>query len=1093
MNSTTRLVLIAFVILGLGLALAPLIVDWNAYKPQAEAWLSRKTGHRVSIAGNLSARLLPSPRLILNRIEVSGAAGFDDEKLLTAEMADARIALWPLLIGRIDLTSLEFERPTLLIERGPDGRLNIALGDQPPERRIIRAGFGFRPGTIAVDRIAINHGTLHIRDRLLNWSERLQDVNATIAAAHADGSYRAKAQFQWAGQSYGLDAELNAAGANGMRPLTVALKQAAMGLRANLSSRVRGGSQWQMAGALNVQIESAKPVAMTKDTFTAPLLVIDGAWQLDPEGAGLRDAMLRWGDFAARGEITASFGSAPALAVRARGSQLNLDAIRPDLAQTARAPFWPLAALQTLYGAKSVSNAERGIGAIWRGSADVKLDALIFAQGRIANPTLLASFSAGTAEIKDLSGVFPGEAELHIKGVAREDGFSGEAALAGERARELLLWAGLPTNGAEAGRLGPLGFRGGLELGPGLLRLTNFEAGLDGGSAKGLLALAHPLQSGPQIEADLQITRANIEPYRSLFAAETAPLEALLKVIDNTSGPVKFAIGTLVTEGFEAHGIEADLTLSASGGTAIKVLKIDDLMGATVQLAGDAKALSGPASLNLAGTASGLDLRPLLAKLGLAAPKGEAPLGPARFDVKAALQDGTGEMTADGVLAGAKAGVRMMLEGAQAPIAGWLGAGTLSLRAVVLGETMVVPGRLLGYDPPLAATAALAPDVSGPAYLLPNPPQGSAVSPGQIWYELKRSPGYAAITLQAGLTGGAAALSYERKGEPKTASYTVKLDSRAKDSDALFAALGRPDGLHQKLSGPFALVLEGRGNAGTLEISQAQLSLGAISLHGDGRLGLTGERPAFTGSVHAGTLDADALLALLPRAYHTNAALTPFDDTPLDLSVFGRWDAALSLDAEQLTIAHLPFSAPKFSVALKEGTLNISELRASLFGGSLTANIALRGGSVLPGFAASVKFIQTDGAALTRALWGQPFLTAQLGGSLSLTAEGASMAALAASANGTLALRSAAGTFAGIDPTNVLAITAFTDFAADASIVNGTALLHDSRMRSADGWVGLTGRAALAPFSVNLAIARENRAGQVLIEGPLDAPSRKLQ
>ena len=61
-------------LLGLGIAIilalvsalaAPLVIDWNRYRPRFEQEASRLTGLAVRVNGTIEARILPTPRIKL--------------------------------------------------------------------------------------------------------------------------------------------------------------------------------------------------------------------------------------------------------------------------------------------------------------------------------------------------------------------------------------------------------------------------------------------------------------------------------------------------------------------------------------------------------------------------------------------------------------------------------------------------------------------------------------------------------------------------------------------------------------------------------------------------------------------------------------------------------------------------------------------------------------------------------------------------------------------------------------------------------------------------------------------------------------------
>jgi hypothetical protein len=269
--------------------------------------------------------------------------------------------------------------------------------------------------------------------------------------------------------------------------------------------------------------------------------------------------------------------------------------------------------------------------------------------------------------------------------------------------------------------------------------------------------------------------------------------------------------------------------------------------------------------------------------------------------------------------------------------------------------------------------------------------------------------------------------------------------------------------------------------------SAFKLVLGAMHLDGTGKLDLTGARPSFDGAFHAGALDLDALLALLPL--RAGAGSGPWSEKKLDLTGLGMIDARAGFEGDALTLGRLPFQTPKFSLALKDGTLDLDGVKTGLYGGGITANLVLRGGDATPAIGASVKFIQLDGAQLTETLWGRSFFTGGIGGAFTLTAQGDSTAALASAAQGTLALKSGAGSIQGIESKNAEAVTAFTDLALDGQLQAGILTLSAGQMKTASGVAGVAGNLSLPAYTLDLTVSAD-KMPPLHFGGPLDKPAR---
>jgi AsmA protein len=99
-------------------------LDPDAYKPQIEAAVLRATGRHLTIGGQLRIGLFNGPRIKATDVALSNAPGGSRPQMVTVGEVKARLALLPLLAGRIEIDRLELIRPDLLLEITADGQPN---------------------------------------------------------------------------------------------------------------------------------------------------------------------------------------------------------------------------------------------------------------------------------------------------------------------------------------------------------------------------------------------------------------------------------------------------------------------------------------------------------------------------------------------------------------------------------------------------------------------------------------------------------------------------------------------------------------------------------------------------------------------------------------------------------------------------------------------------------------------------------------------------------------------------------------------------------------------------------------------------------
>jgi len=107
-------------------AVLPSVLDWNRYRGTLELLAGDALGRPVTIAGPVSLSILPEPMLTASRVRVDG--GEDGTRILVAELR-LRVALVPLLSGRVDASELTLRQPNLHLPWPP--RLGLPFATPP--------------------------------------------------------------------------------------------------------------------------------------------------------------------------------------------------------------------------------------------------------------------------------------------------------------------------------------------------------------------------------------------------------------------------------------------------------------------------------------------------------------------------------------------------------------------------------------------------------------------------------------------------------------------------------------------------------------------------------------------------------------------------------------------------------------------------------------------------------------------------------------------------------------------------------------------------------------------------------------------------
>ena len=107
------------VIILLGSFLVPHFINWNEYKAEIAAGVKSATGRDISIGGDLSVRILPTPALTVNDFSIANTDGATNPKMVKLDALQVRVSLLPLLsgedkkLGTAGALGLLKEKPTL--------------------------------------------------------------------------------------------------------------------------------------------------------------------------------------------------------------------------------------------------------------------------------------------------------------------------------------------------------------------------------------------------------------------------------------------------------------------------------------------------------------------------------------------------------------------------------------------------------------------------------------------------------------------------------------------------------------------------------------------------------------------------------------------------------------------------------------------------------------------------------------------------------------------------------------------------------------------------------------------------------------------
>jgi len=142
----TGLILLVVVVGGVLLS----VQDVNKFKDLLARKVSEKTGRELTIAGNFDLSISFSPSITADNVTFENAAWGTRPEMLKLGHVEAKVALFPMLSGDIEIERLILEDMDLLAETNEDGVGNWVFGDKQLEDEEDGSGGDLRSSIISV-------------------------------------------------------------------------------------------------------------------------------------------------------------------------------------------------------------------------------------------------------------------------------------------------------------------------------------------------------------------------------------------------------------------------------------------------------------------------------------------------------------------------------------------------------------------------------------------------------------------------------------------------------------------------------------------------------------------------------------------------------------------------------------------------------------------------------------------------------------------------------------------------------------------------------------------------------------------------------
>ena len=215
------------VFLGVGIILVALVgaifivpsyIDWNDYKSEIASQAKKATGRNLIIVGDIRIAILPAPAVVANNVRFANAKGAAEPDMARFKSVEVRMAVQPLLGGKIQFETIKLVEPVISLEVLADGRKNWDI--KAPEdsaaapKSATKTSGGTnaqKPGSgisLSLDNIIIQNGSVTYRDSQKKSVEQIKNINARVAVASLSGPFEASGSLSVKGLPVKINASL---------------------------------------------------------------------------------------------------------------------------------------------------------------------------------------------------------------------------------------------------------------------------------------------------------------------------------------------------------------------------------------------------------------------------------------------------------------------------------------------------------------------------------------------------------------------------------------------------------------------------------------------------------------------------------------------------------------------------------------------------------------------------------------------------------------------------------------------------------------------------------------------------------------------
>jgi len=557
--------------------LAPMFITWTDFRKDFEEQASRILGKKVTVHGDVDARLLPFPSVTLHDVRVGTDA--DGSPLVQVARFSMDAELAPFLSGEARIFNMRVEEPTARIRLLKDGKLDWMRGSRAdiPARNVV------------LENVHITDGTIDFIDEQSGRTRHVTALNSDMSATSLAGPWRADGTALIDGEAVTLGLTSSQPDpVSGIVRLRSRIQPKAQPVSVDLDGELKiADGKPNYAGSFS---SAFLPGNEKKDRDFVPGPRLSGKFELTNERIRVGEYRMELGaddnPYIVTGEATLDTGNKPEFLLIADGQQIDVNRIGNDGANGKTGRNAAASGRQRLNALIAMA-ADIPIPQV-PGRASLKLPAIVAGDTTLRDIRMELRPNGTGWTVDNAVATLPGRTQVEAKGslvLRGQPSFAGNLLLASSQPSGLASWLAGEVD-PSIRKLKAAGFSATVDLTPELQKFEGLELAVGPATLKGRVE-RHSVQSGlPDLAVDLSGNEIDLDAIRALAGLLTGD-EAGQGVLDHRID-AHLKADRFTAFGIGASDVDTAFTLSA-GSLALDRLTIGDLSGASLTANGKAE------------------------------------------------------------------------------------------------------------------------------------------------------------------------------------------------------------------------------------------------------------------------------------------------------------------------------------------------------------------------------------------------------------------------------------------------------------------------------------------------------------------------